>query len=177
MTDFKGTTVLCVKRDGKIALGGDGQVTLGSTIVKSKAKKVREIIPGKVIAGFAGSTADALTLFERLEAKLKDYNYNLQRAAVELAKDWRMDKSLRRLEALLLAVDKEHIFLMSGTGDVIEPDENIISIGSGSMAAQAAALSLIKHTQLPAKQIVEESLKIASKLCIYTNDTFVIEEL
>lgn len=172
-----GTTVLCVKRDGKIAIGGDGQVTMGSTIVKAKAKKVREIIPGRVLAGFSGATADALTLFERLEGKLKEYNNNLPRACVELAKEWRMDKALRRLEALLIAIDKDHMFLISGNGDVIEPDENVIAIGSGAMAALGAAIALLNNTGMSAREIVVESLKIASNICIYTNDNFTIEEL
>ncbi len=175
--EFKGTTIICVKKDNVVALGGDGQVTLGNTIVKSKAKKIRKLYNDKVIVGFAGATADAFTLFEKLEDKLNEYAGNLTRAAVELAKEWRTDKILRRLEALLIAADKDTMYLISGNGDVLTPDENICAIGSGGNYAYAAAKALLKYSNLDAKGIVEESLKIASSICIYTNDNIVIETL
>ncbi len=175
--EFKGTTIICVKKDNVVALGGDGQVTLGNTIVKSKAKKIRKLYNDKVIVGFAGATADAFTLFEKLEDKLNEYAGNLTRAAVELAKEWRTDKILRRLEALLIAADKDTMYLISGNGDVLTPDENICAIGSGGNYAYAAAKALLKYSKLDAKGIVEESLKIASSICIYTNDNIVIETL
>ncbi|MBW1759594.1 MAG: ATP-dependent protease subunit HslV [Deltaproteobacteria bacterium] len=177
MTNFHGTTILAVRHKGKIAVAGDGQVTLGSTIIKHHAKKVRRIYNDKIIVGFAGATADALNLFDRLEKKLERFNGNLTRAAVELAKDWRTDKYLRRLEAIMIAVDESKIFLISGNGDVIEPDEGYISIGSGSVGAQAAATALLNHTDLDARGIVEESMKIACSMCVYTNDSVTIEEL
>ncbi|MDP1759182.1 MAG: ATP-dependent protease subunit HslV [Thermodesulfovibrionales bacterium] len=174
---FKGTTILCVRRDGKIAIAGDGQVTMGSTVLKHNAKKVRTMYDNKIIAGFSGATADAFTLFERFEAKIESYRGNIKRAAVELAKDWRTDKMLRRLEALLIIADKEHTFIISGTGDVIEPEDGVAAIGSGGPYAQAAAKALFENTNLPAREIVEKSMKIASNICIYTNENITIEEL
>ena len=175
--NIHGTTILAIRRKGKVAVAGDGQITLNNTIIKHRAKKVRKIYQGKIIVGFAGATADALNLSERLEQKLERYNGNLTRAAVELARDWRTDKYLRRLEALMIAVDEKQMYLISGNGDVIEPDEEIIGIGSGGVAAQAAAAALIQNTELSARGIVEEAMKIAATLCIYTNDKFIIEEL
>ena len=174
---FHATTVVCVRKDGKVALGSDGQVTLDKTVLKHGAKKLRRLAEGQVIAGFAGATADAFTLFERFEGKLKDFSRNLPRAAVELAKDWRTDRFLRRLEALLIVADAERTFILSGTGDVVEPDDGVAAIGSGGPYAQAAAIALSKHSTLSAKQIVEESLRIAGRICIYTNDQLSIEEL
>jgi len=174
---FRGTTILMVRRGDKVAVAGDGQVTLGDMVMKHHAKKVRKLYNGKIIVGFAGSAADALTLFERLEAKLEKHQGNLTRAVVELAKDWRTDKILRRLEALLLAVDANGGLLVSGTGDVIEPDEGVMAIGSGSPYALAAARALMKHTNLSASDICREAMAIAASLCIYTNDEIVIEEL
>ncbi|MBI5097812.1 MAG: ATP-dependent protease subunit HslV [Nitrospirae bacterium] len=174
---FHGTTVLCVRKDGKVAIGGDGQVTLGQTVLKHNAKKIRRMYNNNVLAGFAGATADAFTLFEKFEGKLETYRGNITRAAVELAKDWRTDKILRRLEALLIVADKEHSFIISGNGDVIEPEDGIAAIGSGGPYAQAAAKALLYHTQLEPKQIVEEAMKITSKICIYTNESISIEEL
>lgn len=171
------TTILAVRHKSKAAVAGDGQVTLNNTIIKHHAKKVRKIYQGKIIVGFAGATADALNLSERLEQKLERYNGNLTRAAVELARDWRTDKYLRRLEALMIAMDDEQLYLISGNGDVIEPDEDIIGIGSGGVSAQAAAKALIEHTDLNARRIVEEAMKIAASICAYTNDSIVIEEL
>jgi len=174
---IRSTTVLSVRRDGHVVLAGDGQVTLGESVIKHSAKKIRRLYNDKIVAGFAGSTADAFTLFSRFEAKLEQYHGNLGRAAVELARDWRTDKFLRHLEALLLVSDKEQTFLLSGQGDVIEPDTGIAAIGSGGPYAQAAAQALSEHTQLSAHQIAEEALKIAGKMCIYTNDKVTIEEL
>jgi ATP-dependent HslUV protease subunit HslV len=174
---IRGTTILAVRRDGKIALGGDGQVTLNNTVIKHRARKVRRIYNDKILVGFAGATADALNLSERLEAKLERYNGNLTRAAVELARDWRTDKYLRRLEALMIAVDHKNTFLISGTGDVIEPDEGVIAIGSGGVAAQAAAVALLKHTDLPAESIVAEAMQIAASICVFTNDDITIEKM
>jgi ATP-dependent HslUV protease, peptidase subunit HslV len=174
---MKSTTILCVRQKGKVALGGDGQVTLQSTIMKHTAKKVRRLYQDRCLAGFAGATADAFTLFERFEKKLEQYNGNMTRASVELAKDWRMDRSLRRLEALLLVADKEHTFILSGTGDVVEPDDGIAAIGSGGPYAQAAAKALVGHTDLSAVEIVKEATLIASQICIYTNDRIILEEL
>jgi ATP-dependent HslUV protease subunit HslV len=171
------TTVICVRRDGKVSMAADGQVTLDKTILKHGAKKVRRLGDGAVLAGFAGATADAFTLFERFEGKLKDFSRNLSRAAVELAKDWRTDRYLRRLEALLIVADAERTLILSGTGDVVEPDEGVAAIGSGGPYAQAAASALLKHSQLGARQIAEESLRIAAKICIYTNETITVEEL
>ncbi len=175
--EFKGTTIICVKKNNSVALGGDGQVTLGNTVVKSKAKKIRKLYNDKVIVGFAGATADAFTLFEKLEDKLNEYAGNLTRAAVELAKEWRTDKILRRLEALLIAADKNTMYLISGNGDVLSPDENICAIGSGGNYAYAAAKALVKYSNLDAKGIVEESLRIASSICIYTNNNITVETL
>lgn len=174
---FHGTTIIAVRKDGKVAIGGDGQVTMGNTVMKHGAKKVRRLHNDKVIAGFAGSTADAFTLFEKFEAKLEQYRGNLARAAVELAKDWRMDRALRRLEALLIVADSEHSFIISGTGDVIEPDDGIAAIGSGGSFAKAAATALVKYSALGAKEVVEEAMKIASDICIYTNSNIIVEEL
>lgn len=174
---FHGTTIIAVRKNGKVAIAGDGQVTLGNTVMKHGAKKVRRLHNDKVIAGFAGSTADAFTLFEKFEAKLTEYRGNLTRAAVELAKDWRMDRALRRLEALLIVADAEHSFIISGTGDVIEPDDGIAAIGSGGPFAQAAARALVKYSTLEARGIVEEAMKIASEICIYTNSNITVEEL
>ena len=171
------TTIVSVRRHGKVVMGGDGQVSLGNTVMKGNAKKVRRLYHGQVIAGFAGATADAFTLFSRFESKLEQYHGNLGRGAVELAKDWRTDKFLRHLEALLLVSDKEQTFLLSGQGDVIEPDGGIAAIGSGGPYAQAAAQALAEHTELSARQIAEEAMKIAGRMCIYTNDKVTIEEL
>ena len=174
---MKSTTILCVRQKGKVALAGDGQVTLQNTVMKHTAKKVRRLYQDRCLAGFAGATADAFTLFERFEKKLEQYNGNITRASVELAKDWRMDRSLRRLEALLLVADREHTFILSGTGDVVEPDDGIAAIGSGGPYAQAAAKALVGHTDLSAAEIVKEALLIASQICIYTNDKILLEEL
>ena len=174
---IRSTTVLSVRRGGSVVLAGDGQVTLGESVIKHSAKKIRRLYNDKIMAGFAGSTADAFTLFSRFEAKLEQYHGNLGRAAVELARDWRTDKFLRHLEALLLVCDKEQTFLLSGQGDVIEPDGGVAAIGSGGPFAQAAAGALLEHTQLSARQIAEEAMKIAGKMCIYTNDRVTIEEL
>ena len=175
--NMHGTTILAVRRNGRVAVAGDGQITLNNTIIKHSAKKVRKIYQEKIIVGFAGATADALNLSERLEQKLERYNGNLTRAAVELARDWRTDKYLRRLEALMIAVDEKQMYLISGNGDVIEPDEEIIGIGSGGVGAQAAAAALIQHTELSARGIVEEAMKIAASVCVYTNDKILVEEL
>ena len=174
---IRSTTVLCVRRDGKVALAADGQVTMGSGVVKHNAKKIRKLYQDKVLAGFAGSTADAFSLFSRFEGKLEQYHGNLSRAAVELAKDWRTDKMLRHLEALLIVCDAGQTYLISGSGDVIEPDTGIAAIGSGGPYAQAAAEALLEHTSLSARQIVEESMKIAGRMCIYTNEKVTIEEM
>jgi len=177
MESFHGTTIVCVRKNAQVAMGGDGQVTLGQTAIKHTARKVRRIYNDKVIAGFSGATADAIALFDKFEAKLEEYRGNLRRAAVELARDWRTDKMLRRLEALLAIADKESMFLISGSGDVLEPDDNVIAIGSGGPYAQAAARALLRHSKLNAREIVEESLKIAAEICIYTNDKIMIEVL
>src|SRR6187397_1744262 len=174
--DPHGTTILCVRRDGRVAMGGDGQVTLGNTVMKSNARKVRRLHDGSVIAGFAGGTADAFTLFERFEAKLQQYG-NLTRAAIELAKDWRSDRSLRRLEALLCVADNKSSFIISGNGDVIEPEDDIMAIGSGGSFALSAARALAQNTELDASTIVEKALNIAADICIYTNRNLTIEEL
>jgi ATP-dependent HslUV protease subunit HslV len=173
----RSTTVLAVRRDGHVVLAGDGQVTLGESIIKHTARKIRRLYQDKILAGFAGSTADAFSLFSRFEAKLEQYHGNIGRAAVELAKDWRTDKYLRHLEALLLVCDKEQTFLLSGQGDVIEPDGGIAAIGSGGPYAHAAAQALADHTQLSARQIAEQAMKIAGKMCIYTNESVTFEEL
>ncbi len=172
-----GTTILGVIRDGKVAIGGDGQITMGQTVMKSTARKVRKMYNGNILAGFAGAAADAITLFEKFEAKLEQYSGNLYRAAVELTKEWRTDKYLRRLEALLAVMDREHALILSGTGEVIEPDDRIVAIGSGGPYALAAARALYRHTSLSAREIVEESLKITASICIYTNDMMTVEVL
>lgn len=174
---MEATTVLCVRHKGKVAIAGDGQVTLGSIVMKHTAKKIRKLYQDRCLAGFAGATADAFTLFERFEKKLEQYNGNIMRASVELAKDWRTDRMLRRLEALLIVADAEHTLILSGTGDVVEPDDGVAAIGSGGTYAQAAAKALVKHTDLSTTDIVMESMRIASEICIYTNDRIVIEEL
>ena len=173
----RATTILAVRKDGKAVMAGDGQVSLGETIMKHKATKVRYMFEDKVLVGFAGTAADAFNLFERLEGKLETYNGNLTRAAVELAKDWRTDKILRRLEALLLAMDREHILMISGTGDVIEPDESVAAIGSGGPFALAAARALVEHSDLDAITITQEAMKIDASICVYTNDQVVVQEL
>jgi ATP-dependent HslUV protease subunit HslV len=175
--NFHGTTILAVRHKGKAAVAGDGQVTLNNNVVKHHAKKVRRIYNNKIIVGFAGATADALNLSERLEDKLERYNGNLTRAAVELARDWRTDKYLRRLEAIMVAVDEDMIYLISGNGDVIEPDEGIVAIGSGGVAAQAAAVALSEYTDLDAHEIAQKAMKIAASICIYTNEAITIEEI
>jgi ATP-dependent HslUV protease, peptidase subunit HslV len=174
---IRSTTVLSIRRGGSVVLAGDGQVTLGESVIKHTAKKIRRLYNDKILAGFAGSTADAFTLFSRFESKLEQYHGNLGRAAVELSKDWRTDKYLRHLEALLLVCDKDQTYLLSGQGDVIEPDGGVAAIGSGGPYAQAAAQALAAHTQLSARQIAEEAMKIAGKMCIYTNDAITVEEL
>ena len=176
MEQFRGTTIVSVRRDNKVAIAGDGQVSLGNTVMKGNAKKVRTLASGKVIAGFAGGTADAFTLFELFESKIEQYG-NLTRAAIELAKEWRTDRRLRRLEALLCVADQESSFILSGNGDVIEPENNIMAIGSGGSFAQASALALMKNTKLDAKTIAKESLNIAREICVYTNNNIIIQEL
>jgi ATP-dependent HslUV protease subunit HslV len=173
----RATTVLAVRRDGKVVLAGDGQVTVGDGVIKHNARKIRRLYSDRILAGFAGSTADAFSLFSRFESKLEQFHGNLGRAAVELAKDWRTDKILRQLEAMLLVADQSQTFLLSGHGDVIEPDTGIAAIGSGGPYAMAAAQALADHTQLPARAIAEEAMKIAGRMCIYTNEKFVVEEL
>ncbi|TVR57995.1 MAG: ATP-dependent protease subunit HslV [Candidatus Competibacteraceae bacterium] len=177
MESMHGTTVLAVRRDGRVVIGGDGQVSLGSTVMKGNARKVRRLYQSKVIAGFAGGTADAFTLFERFEGKLEKHGGNLTRSAVELAKDWRTDRLLRRLEALLIVADPSVTLIISGNGDVIEPERELAAIGSGGAYAQAAAQALLEHTALDARTIVEQALKIAAGICIYTNDNLNFEEL
>ncbi len=177
MIRVRSTTVLAVRRDGKVAMAGDGQVSMGETVVKQGAKKIRRLYNGKILAGFAGATADAFTLFERFETKLEQYGGNLMRSAVELTKEWRTDKYLRRLEALLLVADDTAMLVISGGGDVLEPDDEVIAIGSGGGYAQAAARALIHHTSLSAQEIAEESLKIAAGICVYTNDRITVEVL
>jgi ATP-dependent HslUV protease, peptidase subunit HslV len=174
---FHGTTILCVRREGKVVIAGDGQVSLDKTIMKNTAKKVRRIGDGAVLAGFAGSTADAFTLFERFEARLKEHQKNLARACVELGKDWRTDRFLRRLEALLVVADREKTFILSGAGDVIEPDHGIAAVGSGGSYALAAARALLEHTQLPAREVATQAMRIAADICVYTNSHVTIEEL
>lgn len=173
----RSTTVIAVRHKGQVAIAGDGQVSFGDTIMKTQARKVRRMYNEDIIAGFAGGAADAFTLFERLEAKLQEFHGDLLRSAVELAKDWRTDRMLRRLEAMLVVVDKEHSFLLSGTGDVIEPDDGILAIGSGGSYALSAARALVKHSDLNAGEIAQEAMKIAASICIYTNENIVIEEL
>jgi len=174
---FHATTILAVRKNGRVALGGDGQVTMGETVMKASAQKVRKIRDGKVLAGFAGSVADAFTLFEKFEEKLERYPGNLSRAAVELAKDWRSDRYLRRLEALLAVADNEHLYLLSGNGDVIEPDDEILAIGSGGSYALAAARALKSHTDMSAEQIVRRGLEIAAEICVYSNQNITVLEL
>ena len=177
MEQFRGTTILAVRRNGKVAVGGDGQVTLGNTIMKGNARKVRRLFRDQVVAGFAGGTADAFTLFERFEGQLEKHRGNLTRAAVEMAKDWRTDRILRRREALLIVADAQTMLMISGNGDVVEPEHDLIAIGSGGAFAQAAATALIQNTELPAREIVEKALTIAGDICIYTNRNLVIEEI
>ena len=174
---IRSTTILCVRREGKVVMAGDGQVTVGESVMKHNAKKIRRLFSDKIVAGFAGSTADALSLFSRFENKLQEYHGNLPRAAVELSKEWRTDRLLRHLDAMLLVADAKTTFLLSGRGDVIEPDDGLCAIGSGGPFALAAARALAKHTKLGAKEIALEAMKIASELCIFTNDHFSIEEL
>ncbi len=177
MEQYRGTTILSVRRNGKVVIGGDGQVSLGNTIMKGNARKVRRLYNDQVIAGFAGGTADAFTLFERFEAKLESHGGKLMRAAVELAKDWRTDRALRKLEALLAVADKEHSLIITGNGDVIQPEDDLIAIGSGGAFAQSAAKALMQKTELDAREIVETGLTIAGDVCIYTNHNQTIEEL
>jgi ATP-dependent HslUV protease subunit HslV len=174
---LRSTTILSVRKDGKVVVAGDGQVTMGNTVMKAGARKVRRMHDGKIVAGFAGSAADGIALFEKLEAKLKEHSGNLPRASVELAKDWRTDRVLRRLEALLIVADRERTFLLSGTGDIIEPDEGVIAIGSGGPFALAAARALVAHSALDARGIAEAALAIAADICIYTNRNLTFEEL
>jgi ATP-dependent HslUV protease subunit HslV len=174
---FRSTTVIAVRRDGKGAIAGDGQVSIGATVVKAHARKVRTLAGGTVLTGFAGASADAFTLLDRFEQKLEAHRHNLMRAAVELAKDWRTDRFLRRLEAMLIVMDAQSMLLLSGTGDVIEPDEGVIAIGSGGSYALAAARALLRHTSLGAADVAREALRIAGEICIYTNDAIVVEEL
>jgi len=174
---FRGTTVLCIMKDGRVCMGADGQVTMGSTVLKHNARKIRKMYGDRVLAGFAGATADAFTLFEKFESKLETYRGNLTRAAVELAKEWRTDRILRRLEALLVVADREHVLILSGTGDVIEPEDGIAAIGSGGPYAQAAAKALLENTGMAVAEMVEKAMLIASSICIYTNGNIIIEEL
>lgn len=177
MEQYRGTTILSVRRNGKVVIGGDGQVSMGNTVMKGNARKVRRLYHNRVIAGFAGGTADAFTLFERFEAKLEKHQGNLTRAAVELAKDWRTDKMLRRLEALLCVADSKASLVVTGNGDVIEPENSLMAIGSGGQFAQSAAKALLDNTKLGARQIVEQGLKIAAEVCVFTNNHFTIEEM
>ncbi|MDY0072124.1 MAG: ATP-dependent protease subunit HslV [Thauera sp.] len=177
MEQYRGTTILSVRRGNRVALGGDGQVTLGSIVIKASARKVRTLYDGRILAGFAGGTADAFTLFERFEAKLDKHQGNLLRSAVELAKDWRTDRMLRRLEAMLAVADREHSLIITGNGDVLEPEQGIVAIGSGGAYAQSAARALLEHTELPPQEIVSKALGIAADLCIYTNHHHTIELL
>jgi ATP-dependent HslUV protease subunit HslV len=174
---FRSTTVIVVRRNGEVAMAGDGQVTMGETVMKGNARKVRRLLDGKVLCGFAGATADAFTLFDRFEEKVKEYSGDLARASVELAKEWRTDRTLRRLEALLLVANAEKTFLVSGTGDVIEPEESVLAIGSGGNYAYAAALAFLQGSEFSAKEIAERSLKIAGNICIYTNEKIIVEEI
>ncbi|TAM84232.1 MAG: ATP-dependent protease subunit HslV [Acidobacteria bacterium] len=174
---IRSTTILCVRRNGSLVMGGDGQVTMGESVIKHKAKKIRRLFNDKVLAGFAGSTADALSLFSRFEQKLEEFHGNLSRAVVELAKEWRTDRALRHLEALLVVADKKATYLVSGNGDVIEPDDGIVAIGSGGPYAVSAARALSKHTKMTAREIVEEAMQIAGEICIFTNEQTTIEEL
>ncbi|THB73862.1 MAG: ATP-dependent protease subunit HslV [Desulfobulbaceae bacterium] len=177
MMNIRSTTILSVRHKGSVVIGGDGQVSLGNTVIKHNAKKVRKLYRDQVVTGFAGATADAFTLFDRLEQKLDQYNGNLMRSSVELARDWRSDKILRRLEAMMIAVDKDHSLLLSGTGDVIEPDTGVIAIGSGGPFAQAAALALVQKSDLEAEEICRTAMEIAGSICVYTNHSIVLESL
>jgi ATP-dependent HslUV protease subunit HslV len=177
LSNMHGTTILCVRRDGRAAIAGDGQVTLGATVVKQGARKIRRLHNGQVLAGFAGSTADAMALFTKFEAKIEEYRGNLERAAVELARDWRTDRVLRRLEAFLVVADRDASFLLSGAGDVIAPDDGVVAVGSGGPFALAAARALVRHTALDAPTLALEAMKIAAGICIYTNDSIVVETL
>ncbi|HAH95874.1 MAG TPA: HslU--HslV peptidase proteolytic subunit [Firmicutes bacterium] len=174
---IRGTTILAIRKDGKTAIAGDGQVTMGETVMKHTAKKVRRLSNGRVLAGFAGSVADAFALFEKFEKRLEEYHGNLSRAAVDLAKEWRTDRVLRRLEALLIVADRENLFIISGTGEVVEPDDGIAAVGSGGSYALAAARALARHSNLTAGEIARESLLLASEICIYTNSNIIVEEL
>ncbi|MFW5875570.1 MAG: ATP-dependent protease subunit HslV [Myxococcota bacterium] len=174
---FRSTTIVAVRRDGRSAMAGDGQVSMGQTVMKGNARKVRPLLDGRVLAGFAGASADAFTLLERFEAKLKEHRHSLQRAAVELAKDWRMDRYLRRLEALMIVMDTESMLLLSGTGDVIEPEEGVVAIGSGGAYALSAARALLRHTDMSAADVARQSLELAAEICVYTNERIVLEEL
>lgn len=175
--EFHGTTVLCIRKNNSVVIASDGQVTMGNTVLKHNAKKIRKIYNGQVLTGFAGSTADAFTLFEKFEGKLETYKGNILRASVELAKDWRTDRILRRLEALLIVADREHILIISGNGDIVEPEDQIAAIGSGGPYAYAAAKALYDNTELSAKEIAIKAMEIASKICIYTNNIIITEEL
>jgi ATP-dependent HslUV protease, peptidase subunit HslV len=177
VSTIRSTTILAVRRNGKVAIGGDGQVTLGDVVMKSDAHKIRRLLDGKVVVGFAGASADAFALLERFEAKLKDFQGSVPRAATELAKDWRMDRNLRRLEAMMIAIDRDHLLMLSGTGDVIQPTDGVAGIGSGGSYALAAARALLAHSDLSAAQIVRASMEIAGDLCIYTNRNIEVEEL
>jgi ATP-dependent HslUV protease, peptidase subunit HslV len=177
MGQMHSTTIICVRKDGKVALAGDGQVTLGDTVIKHGAKKIRRLYNNKILSGFAGSSADSFALFSRFESKLEQFHGNLSRAAVELAKDWRTDRSLRHLEAVMVVADDKNSFLIAGNGDLIEPDDGLIAIGSGGPYALAAARALLKYTNLSARDIAEEAMQIAAKICIYTNDSISVEEL
>jgi len=174
---IRSTTIICVRKDGKVSMAGDGQVTMGETVVKQGARKIRRLYNNQILAGFAGSTADAFALFSRFESKLEEYRGNLARAAVELAKEWRTDRALRHLQALLVVADREKTFLLSGTGDLIEPDDGIVAIGSGGPFALSAARALVKHTTLPAREIAREAMLIAGDICIFTNQSIAVEEL
>ena len=177
MEEIHATTVLCIRRNGEVAMAGDGQVTVGTTVMKHGAAKVRRLYHDKIIAGFAGSAADAFALFSRFEAKLEEYRGNMERSVIELAKDWRMDKYLRQLQAMLIVANNERSYLISGTGDLIQPDDGLLAIGSGGPYALAAARALVKHTEMGAREIAEQALRIASEICIYTNDNITVETL
>ena len=177
MTGIRGTTIVAVSRDGRVAMAGDGQVTLGNTVMKGNARKVRRLHEGRVLAGFAGGTADAFTLFERFEGKLGEFRGNMRRAAVELAKEWRTDRVLRRLDALMVVTDGRDLMLLSGGGDVVEPDDGVIGVGSGGPYALAAARALLRHTALPAVDIAREALMVAAGICVYTNENATVEEI
>ena len=177
MSEIRGTTIVAVSRDGRVAVAGDGQVTLGATVLKHTARKIRRLHEGRVVAGFAGATADAFTLFERFEGKLDEFRGNMRRAAVELAKEWRTDRVLRRLDALMVVTDGKDLMLLSGGGDVVEPDDGVIGVGSGGAFALAAARALLRHTALPAAEIAREALMIAAGICVYTNENATVEEI